>query len=254
MAVAWFTVRHPHHPSRPYRLCIDEDDGRARWSYRHGVAYEPVLLEGIRRFLSAGETFLDVGAHVGNHTSFMALVAGAHVHAFEPNPETFSYLTAGVKENGLEDVVTCHRLALGDQLASGRLVTGRSLGRTKIAADTGGDVRIVPLAEAYDGPVSVLKVDVEGAEEAVIRGALPLIETHRPVLVVETNEGGPQVADLLRALGYRRFPLSLATRTYFFVPRRRLLGRVALTPGLFRLTAGRVAGRLAREYRAILKG
>ena len=254
MSTAWFTVRHPRHPSHPYRLCIDGDDGRARWSYRYGLAYEPVLLEGMRRFLDPGEIFLDLGAHVGNHTNFMALIAGADVHAFEPNPEAFAYLTAGVKENGLEDVVTCHRLALGDQSTSGRLVAGRSLGTIKVAPDADGDVRIVPLLEAYDGPVSVMKVDVEGAEEAVIRGALPLIEAHRPVVVVETNEGGPQVADLLRSLGYRRFPFSMATRTYFFVPRRRLLGRVALTPGLFRYTASRIAGRLSREYKVMREG
>jgi FkbM family methyltransferase len=225
--VEWNTVAHPAHPKKPYELCITAGDPRAKLSFRHGKVYEPGALQILKKFVRRNGVFIDMGAHVGNHTIFMAKVAGARVIAFEPNPVTFDCLTSGVEANGLTERVTCHQLAVGDEATTGELIPSRSLGTYRVKAGREGAVEVRPLSDIYDGPVDAIKIDVEGGERAAVRGALPLIAQHRPAMLIESHKG---VMRELRPLGYRKVRIPVASRaTHMYVPNRLAYLRVLLS-------------------------
>jgi FkbM family methyltransferase len=177
-----------------------------------GSPYEPRLLERIYEQQFTGVA-LDVGAHIGNHTLWFAAVCGLDVVAFEPSKAVHE-LRKNVELNRLGDRVGVHRIALGAVAARGRMADkGRvvaepwqSMNREVELGE--GEVHVHALDVIYTGDreVSVIKIDVEGMESAVIAGAVQTIERFRPVIYTETwgREYTDQVAALLEPLGYER--------------------------------------------------
>lgn len=181
-------------------------------------AYEPELQHYIRRRLPAGAVALDIGANVGAVTLGLAKQAGPHgrVHAFEPAPPNRSRLAANLALNpGLARRVEVHPFALGTVPATlywveepGNPGNGwlRDSGEVPVPVKTLDDV--VP---ELDLPrLDLIKIDVEGMEEAVLRGGRDTLLRWKPALYFETlarfrNEGTghSSILDDLRPLGYR---------------------------------------------------
>jgi FkbM family methyltransferase len=152
----------------------------------------------------AGSTVVDVGANVGVFTLFHA-AAGADVLALEPNHAAYERLTRAVAINGLESRVTGVNAAGGAVPGWGRLHLDEGLSVLgSVVAEEAGDeaserVEIVTLDELIArlglGPIDLLKVDVEGAEAEVLRGARAtlhdvrrvIIEYHTPALLAEVR-------------------------------------------------------------------
>ncbi len=161
---------------------------------------------------------VDVGANIGNHSLFFAPRFAA-VHAFEPNPPALALLrcNAALAESAHLHV---HPFGLGDrdaQLLFSQNTDG-NLGGSGFgfAGVHGGQARLCEvrrgdgvLSQALQGlPLALLKIDVEGAELAVLQGLAQTIAREKPVVVFESNraagpQGGAQVLDWLRAQGYR---------------------------------------------------
>lgn len=210
-----------------YDLAAPEDDHIASVVRRTGRPYEERLLRLLVHLTrSLGGTVVDVGANIGNHTIFFAR-RGSPVIAVEANPDALLYLKKNVE--AYEDLVRVWPVAAGAVSGRGRIaedVSGQ-LGQTKLESDPEGHIEVVTLDSIYEA-VSILKVDVEGGEESVLKGALQLIHRSRPVIVVESWDAHHRkaIVRLLRPLGYHRFPLSLcSTPTYVYVPSWRLLVR-----------------------------
>ncbi|MDP9005763.1 MAG: FkbM family methyltransferase [Actinomycetota bacterium] len=209
-----------------YELAVPPDDHLADVIRRTGRPYEERLL----RFLVALQgpssgTVVDVGANIGNHTVFFAR-RGERVIAVEANPGALAYLERNVERY---DDVVIWPVAAGASPGRGHVAAGSTgqLGQSRFEVDPAGPIEVVTL-DSIDEPVSILKVDVEGGEEAVLEGARQLIRRSRPVVVVESWDVDHRraIVRLLRPLGYRRFPLSLcATPTYVYVPSWPLLVR-----------------------------
>ncbi len=160
----------------------------------------------------AGATALDIGANIGNHSLFFAGMF-ARLHGFEPNPRTFALLQANA---ALRDNITVHNVGLGE--ADGTLTLHfdpLNVGEASLVPGSGsGSAVAVPIkqlddvAETIDGPVAFIKIDVEGFEPQVLRGAGGLLARDRPVIAFEQNPaafagGRSETADLLAAHGYR---------------------------------------------------
>jgi FkbM family methyltransferase len=143
------------------------------------VAWNPEEYEAFRAVVQSGATALDVGANLGAYTVLLAQWVGAagRVHAFEPAPASRDGLNRHLALNGVAGRVTVHPEALSDGQRSARF---RAVGMQ-------GDNRLLP-ADAADGIAvnttsiddfcaalairpSFIKLDVEGAELAVLRGA-----------------------------------------------------------------------------------
>jgi len=196
--------------------------------------YELDVLMKCREIHLPGTAVIDVGANIGNHAVFFGAVLGAPVHAFEPYGPSHELLEINIAANGLDGCVVPYRLAVGDADGVASLLPGPAgnLGTTRMAFGE-GDVPVRRL-DGLDipGPIGLLKIDVEGAEPAVLRGAERLVRTWLPDVMVEAGE--PEafraVARVLLEYGYAPRGRYAATPTYLFSAAdqpgrmRRLLG------------------------------
>jgi FkbM family methyltransferase len=157
--------------------------------------YEPEVWAALMAELRPGDTVVDVGAFVGLYSVAVArrLGPGGRVVAFEPDPDSFALLAEHVRLNGVERRVELVRAAVGERrgevpFLGGRLSESRVLGGP---APTAGRVLCVTLDEALEGRrVDVLKVDVEGYEGHVLKGARRILSdpVRRPrALFVEVH-------------------------------------------------------------------
>lgn len=140
---------------------------------------------------------LDVGANVGQSArAFTASFPRARIYCFEPIKATFEELSRNVSSNGL---ISCHRLALGADIGSGRmLVDGPSdrchllSGETSSAPGDTEDVQIATLdsfcVEYNICHISLLKVDTEGADLDVLKGATRKL-AEQAIDVIELEAG-----------------------------------------------------------------
>ncbi len=182
------------------RMSLRYDDHVAQrvlteWRFEPEVS--AVSLAVIRR----GMTVVDVGANIGVHTLLFAQLVGpeGHVVALEPNPVALRQLRRNITLNALTNVTVVGvaasdeegeadfslpvdgQEAFGGLSNSGRFAEGA---RTRVATDRLD--RILP--ELGFAPASLLKIDVEGSELRVIRGARSLLEqSPRPTVIYEAD-------------------------------------------------------------------
>ena len=172
-----------------FRFVVDERDSLG---LRQGAAFEPEVLDALKRLIRPGEVVVDVGANIGYFTAHMARLVGAAgtVHAFEPEPQNFELLTANMAGNRLTNVVL-HQVALGAQ--AGTAVLHRSdfsggMHRLYESVCCSGPAVEVPLlrldALLQPGQVSLIKIDVEGFEPYVLAGAQSLIRNQPAMRII----------------------------------------------------------------------
>ena len=182
--------------------------------------YELDLLMKCRELYLPGTAIIDVGANIGNHTVFFGTILNAQVYAFEPYPPNHDLLEMNIAANGLETRVHPTRCALGDTDGFGSLHPGppTNLGTTSISFGAGETPVRTLDSLSIRAPIGLLKIDVEGAETAVLRGATATIQRWLPDIIVEA--GDPKsfaaVAQQLLDLTYTPRGRYAATPTYLF--------------------------------------
>lgn len=189
----------------------------------HGTKkfYEQSMLAEIGPLLPESPTVADVGANIGNHSLFFAKVIGAKVLAFEPNPEAFSILEANVALNQLTEEIDLHKIGVGSSAGRGEInnVSDVNLGMAKVVAAEEGAVEIQSLDDVLGSQhVDLIKIDVEGMECEVLKGARGVLERCKPLVIAEaaTLEELSGIEDLLRPLGYRKVKRYNDTPTFLF--------------------------------------
>lgn len=165
---------------------------------------------------SDGDRVIDIGARYGSYT-LPALAAGAHVTAVDYNDEMLQILRGAAALNGFEKLETmCVMLFDG----------------TEYPAELSGQIdedcpphgaQFTTLDRIAPGPVDWIKVDVEGAELAVLNGGMRVLRESHPRLLIEDHTRvyawarehriAERMHDLLRGLGYklRSVPYTAAT-------------------------------------------
>lgn len=203
------------------RIQVPWIDVAGRAIFQNGW-YEPDTVRILSTLLGPGMTFLDIGAAFGQYTLLAAGAVGntGKVHAFEPDPVSFDWLSGNVRRNRLSNV-TAAQIALGDAAGVLDLYIGApdNLGTTSLRRQynySGRTARVdvMPLDRYLErvglDRVDVIKIDVEGAESLVFRGAEKLLAT-RPAMIIEFEESnqvrfGSSCAELARMLiekGYK---------------------------------------------------
>lgn len=179
---------------------------RLRWRLHTGYVlglYEPEVVHALGEYLRTGDTCLDVGGHVGYLTVLMARMVGpdGKVVTFEPMPDTYRVLEENVRLNHLENV-RLERVAVGEGEAVGSLVfeVNERLAWTPSATAygiRGSHASISVPVISIDRYVKsaglrprLIKIDVEGAELQVLRGAREILSESTPIVIVEVHGSG----------------------------------------------------------------
>jgi FkbM family methyltransferase len=184
--------------------------------------------ENFHRLLHRPGTLVDIGAHDGLLTIPLARLPGSRVLAFEPLPSAYARLQAALRAafGGAPDHVACHHLALGDHQGSITLampvldgVAQEQWASTAkdyvahVSARVSVERFTVPMRTLEDfglNDVTAIKLDAEGAEYEILRGARETLRRCRPVLTLEVEErhragSTYAVPAYLDALGYDVF-------------------------------------------------
>lgn len=193
-------------------------DLRAKEGYfNQGFANTTGHIGALLEFIEDGDVVFDVGANIGVWSrSVLARRRLSKLIAFEPWSQNFALLTKNLRGH---TAVSCLPFAVGANTALARFSTdlGSLTNRVLAAETTSGSSVSVPMvtldswaSENGIERLDVLKVDVEGAEADVFRGARELLRDHLPVVFFEylddpfENEGvTPESFAILSSLGYR---------------------------------------------------
>lgn len=155
--------------------------------------YEPELIRTIHQWVKPGDHALDIGANVGAITLALAKQVGPSgcVSAFEPGPPFFDRLRANVALNpALQKVVRLNRVGLSDE--KGELLWGEDQvfpGNARLGQGGTTPVPVTTLDQFFATPpprLDFMKIDVEGMELRVLRGAQKTIAQFKPLIVFET--------------------------------------------------------------------
>jgi len=197
------------------RLLLDERDEWITPTLTATSGWEPGQTALLGERIKPGMTVVDGGAHIGYFTCQAARLAGPRglVLAFEPAPRNFQLLQANVWRNGFTNVV-CFPWALGAEPALAELhLSAANTGDHRLHSDDASrpsaTVRVAALDEilAIRPPVDVVKLDVQGSEEAAVRGMERLLGASPGVLLtVELSPADARAAgsDLHALLAYYR--------------------------------------------------
>lgn len=159
-------------------------------------------------FLRDDDCFFDIGANVGAYSILASSHFNVSVHAFEPHPITFQHLSRNIRIQDKNENTTLHNIALGD--SEGTVFFTSNLDTVNhIATDIDSEVIEVELKSLDRMLLSplptIIKIDVEGFEWNVLRGAADIIvNSELKAIIIELNGSGSkygvsddQIHDLL---------------------------------------------------------
>ena len=177
--------------------------------------YELDLLEAVNNLKLEG-TYVDVGSNIGNHSLFFSTCCSAKfLISIEPLDIAFKYLVQNVSgQNTIP--VEFFNCAISDASGFGSMtvVDPNNIGMSKIESGNTISIRTLDSILQHIDDVSFIKIDVEGFEAKVLKGASNILEKFHPVLAIEsaTESEFQEVKDILEPLGY------LATGKYGLTP------------------------------------
>jgi FkbM family methyltransferase len=191
---------------------LDQYVGRSLKLYGEYCQGEAALFEQI---VKPGNIVVEAGANIGSHTIHLAQLAGdnGQVWAFEPQRLVFQLLAGNMALNSLTNV-HCLQKCLGDGSETTLLVPVLDVNKVNnwgglaLGSRTAGEPVEVITVDSLNLPnCHFLKVDVEGMELQVLRGAEKTIKRYRPVIYTEADriEKNGALFDYLRSLDYRLF-------------------------------------------------
>lgn len=182
----------------------------------------PYELDALATMVNSGDTVIDVGANNGYLACYFAHLVGpkGQVYAIEPARQEFRVMVRNLKDNDHTNV-TCSRLLLGDARGHGELwLSGTNLGRhsqypANVTGTSGKEVLRLTTADDYMDAVvkhrsiGLVKIDVEGAECVVLRGASRLLQRASHIWIeiwpdgIESAGYDPtEIIDTLTASGF----------------------------------------------------
>ena len=195
-------VRPPHR-----RYMVELNNGLRFWLLSGDQYVSPAITTGnyesvetafVQRYVKRGMAAVDVGANLGWFTVHLAQLVAAEgrVDAFEPRYDLLELLNKTIAENRLSNVAT-HNFALAAQNSHGQVIwsvhDANPGGTNLVASDfvapgiTAQPIAVRTLDACISHRVHFIKLDVEGAELLVFKGAERILVKDRPLILVEIN-------------------------------------------------------------------
>ena len=212
------------HESLKFKLYINPNNGGVdNFIFLHGI-YEKPLLTRLKKELRSGDTFVDVGANIGQHSLFAAHVVGetGKVISFEPIENLYRQFTRSIAANKKEKPwlnIEPHCLGAGETSHSAPIFFSRqNMGGSSLVISDGTQgfrqIQIVNLDDflGEESQINFIKIDVEGYEYYVLKGLKAIISQHRPKIIFEYSPGfykqlgethAFEIYDFLSGLNYK---------------------------------------------------
>lgn len=199
-------------PAKGVRFWIRMPDDKGIWT----GAYELPFARRIAAAVPKGGVCYDIGGWHGFFTGVMAAQGAGQVFVFEPLPDNIARIEK-LKALNPALPIQVQAMALSDQDGEMELVIMPDTSMAKLTAsdfqrEASTDRRITVRTATIDGlvasgaapPPRMMKLDVEGAEMMVLKGAAKTLEQHRPVIFSEVHSSAlmTEVKAYLGALGY----------------------------------------------------
>jgi len=172
-----------------FKLMVEDEEFV---SYQYHGEYEPVTTQVIKDQIKKGDVVVDIGANIGYYTILFSRLVGSDglVYSFEPGPKNFSMLKQNVELNGCKNVILEQKAVAGKSGIVELFLHER--GGNHSIVDAKGCVGLikvdcVSLQDYFkDRRVDLIKMDVEGAEYQVVKGADAILNSGVK-LVIEFN-------------------------------------------------------------------
>jgi len=166
------------------------------WGSTLGAAtsttHESSEIDAVCKRLDRSSVVVDIGANIGAFALPVTRATEARVIAVEPVSSTFALLNDNVRRNRAEDAVTTVQSALGETAGEAVVTTGSQSANYVLPAQSSARIgeELVPVTTldellAGEPRIDLIKVDVEGLELKVIRGAQRVLARHAPAVLLE---------------------------------------------------------------------
>jgi len=207
---------------RWWKLSITHFDRLDSLRLRRRPVYEPAETAILKRELKAGQTFIDIGAHIGYYTLLASSLVGETgvVFAFEPSPENFGVLKNNIRAAGSNNIFPVDQAVSGKTGSTLLYLNPKNTGDNrlfnpgvqewqKIQVQT---TRLDDFFSAYSGRIDFIKCDAQGHELSIIRGAAETLSRFPKVkmlveffpLGIKQNGDDPEtLLAELKGLGFR---------------------------------------------------
>lgn len=202
--------------------------------FEHGQMYEGETFDFITKNINKGDTFLDIGTHVGFFSIIASKIVGetGKIYSFEMNHSNYSHLLAHIRINESKNIIP-HNWAVSDKSGIIEFFNntdndgGHSLwdcGKHEFNIKSKKNPKnIISYSIAIDDyfdsnrKVNFIKIDTEGAEVLVLKGMENLLKRDKPIVVAEVNEFGlkemgfsyTDLRKIMFDIGYRCWKLDL---------------------------------------------
>jgi FkbM family methyltransferase len=174
--------------------------------------------------------FYDIGANIGVYSIFISSHPKVKdIHIFEPMAECIKEIKSNVEANGLKNLITTHSVALSSSSGTIRFKKvsdysgANGVSSTFLFPDVKAQGEIDVPIEKLDNIVKernrniVLKIDVEGHEYDVIRGATTLLSNNTGFIQIEIHDSSPHrqnIFELLNSMGWKKI-INISWDYYF---------------------------------------
>jgi FkbM family methyltransferase len=157
-----------------------------------GRPFEPLVTEIVKKHIKKGSIVVDIGANVGYYTLLFASLVGKEgkVFAFEPNHNNFVLLKKNVEMNNYQNIVS-EPIAISDRSGKTKLYLSLNPADARIyqSDDCPKYVEVITTCLDdrfidYNGLIDFIKMDVQGAEGAIIRGMPNLLKKNKNVKIL----------------------------------------------------------------------
>tara|TARA_R110002012_G_scaffold7323_1_gene34533 strand:- start:877 stop:1542 length:666 start_codon:yes stop_codon:yes gene_type:complete len=203
------------------------------WVYeclQKGKVWERTMVKKMRSIVKPNDTVIDCGANIGLHSFELSKIVGqgGDVYAFEAIPIIYDCLTRTVDEKELHNITTNnYGLYSEDDLdlifksdLSGRSGMYRK-GKTFEHTFNVKSISLDTYFKDYHRPIKFIKIDVEGAEFEVLKGATDLINKHKPSIIVEVWKSPTKIQKLHKWLTQMNYTIAekVNANDYLLVPK-----------------------------------
>lgn len=195
-------------------ICKERSDGWHIIKPNYEIEVTKLIVK-LAKNLKKDEFFIDVGAYIGRYTIIIGNLANCKILSIEPGPENFSVLRENIKLNNLDSKVILANVALSDRegemvfylgniISSGHSFLRRDKNMKKIKVTTKTLDKLLEELRIPKEKVKLIKIDVEGWEYYVLKGAFKTLK-HRPFIIFEAwnEEKLNKVKSILEKFNYQ---------------------------------------------------